>query len=58
MATQILAVIAGLFTIIIGIWKYFSRQRRRQEEAAKEIKDGIDKKDPSVITGGFDNLNR
>lgn len=41
--------------------KFFSRNAERKkklEEAEKELKDGIKKKDPSTITAAFDKLNR
>jgi hypothetical protein len=32
--------------------------KKRKEDAGKKIKEGIDNRDPSTITGGFDDLNR
>jgi hypothetical protein len=62
MTTQILVILGSLLTIAIGLWKYFMgkarAEQKRKEDAANEIKQGIDENDPSKITGGFDNLNR
>lgn len=62
MTATILGIIASLLTIAIGLWKYFTGRERvkqkRKEDAGNEINQGIDNKDPSHITGGFDKLNR
>ena len=61
MANAILGIIGSMLLIVIGLWKYFANKGRakqkRKDDALNEIKDGIDKKDPSEITGGIDNLN-
>lgn len=60
--TQILAIIGSILAIVIGLWKYFTgkaqAKQKQKEDAANEIKQGIDENDPSKITGGMDNLNR
>ena len=57
-----LAVIGSLFAMIIGIWKYYGRKAKERRDlidaATKQVKEGIDEKDPSKITGGFDRINR
>ena len=62
MTPQLLTVIGSLLAIIIGLWKFFTSRARaeqkRKEDAANEIKQGINENDPSKITGGFDSLNR
>ena len=59
---QILGIITSVLLIVIGYWKYTkgkeAQKQRRKDDAAKEIKQGMDENDPSKITGGFDNLNR
>jgi len=60
--TLVLGIIASLLTITIGLWKFFwgrdAERKKRKEDAGKKIKEGIDKRDPSSITSGFDDLNR
>lgn len=60
--TQILAIIGSILAIIIGLWKYFTdkirEKQKRKQDAANQINQGINDKDPSAITGGFDNINR
>jgi type II secretory pathway pseudopilin PulG len=60
--SQILVIISSLLAIVIGLWKYFTgkarKKQKRKEDAANEIKQGMDENDPSKITGGLDNLNR
>ena len=62
MNAQILTIIGSVLAIIIGWWKYTkgkeTEKQKRKDDAAKEIKQGMDENDPSKITGGFDNLNR
>ena len=62
MNAQILTIIGSVLAIIIGWWKYTkgkeAEKQKRKDDAAKEIKQGMDENDPSKITGGFDNLNR
>lgn len=56
------AAIGSFLLIIIGLWKFFwgraDERKKKQKEAANEVKEGIDKRDPSIITGGLDDLNR
>ena len=62
MVNAILGIIGSILLITIGLWKYFTgkarAKKKRQEDAANEIKQGMDENDPSKITGGLDNLNR
>ena len=62
MANAILGIIGSLLLITIGLWKYFTSKARvrqkRKEDAANEIKQGMDENDASKITGGFDNLGK
>ena len=48
--------------LIFGVFSFMSenrtQKRRKKKEALKEILDGVEKKDPSAVTAGFDNLNR
>lgn len=60
--SQVLTIIISVLSIAIGLWKHFTSKARekqkRKDEAGNEIKQGMDKDDPSAITGGFDALNR
>jgi hypothetical protein len=62
MANTILAIIASVLTIAIGLWRYFTgkekEKQKKKQEAANDIKQGVEENDPSKITGGFDRLNR
>ena len=55
------AVIASLFAMIIGVWKFFGRKskekRERINEADKLHKEGMAERDPSKITAANSRLN-
>jgi hypothetical protein len=59
---SVLGILSGIIACIIGVWKYFGRKARETREritAAEKLgKDGVDEKDPSKITAGFDRINR
>lgn len=56
-----LTVIAGVISMIVGIWKYSgrkARERRERIEKAKALfKEGISEEDPSKITAGLDRIH-
>jgi hypothetical protein len=58
----ILSLVSGAITLIVLIWKYFSRKSRSQREqrdaACKIIREGLAENDASKVTAGFDRLNR
>lgn len=62
MSETILAIIASAFTLAIGLFKYFASKDKEMKEkiakAEKAIEDGINGKDPSSITRGFDRIRR
>lgn len=60
--TQALAVIAGVISIIVGLWRYFGRkaaERRRQlEQAERDLQNAMEKDDISAITAAVTRINR
>ena len=62
MIAQILGIFGSVLLIIIGWWKYTkgkeAAEKKRKDDAAKKINDGVDSGNTSDITIGMDRLNR
>lgn len=57
-----LSVIGGVLGLVIRIVTAFlelnAEKRKKKQEALNVVKEGITKRDPSVITAGFDAFSR
>ena len=62
MIIAICSALCAVISLIVGIWKYFSRKnrelRRMADAAAEEITVGLADNNPSLITAGLDRLAR
>ena len=51
--------IIRLVASLLSVWLERNKHKKQmKKDALKEVTDGIKKKDPSLITSGFDQLNR
>ena len=59
---QLLVVISGAFSIIIGLWKYFGRKAATKRKILKEAKEDLDNahknKDSSSILDAWGKSRR
>lgn len=55
--TQILVVISGVISIIVGLWKYFSRRaaerRKNADQARKDLDEAKKNDSPSDFLDAF-----
>ena len=55
-------ILSAIPKIILRIWDYFDRKRKERKEAVEkgkeQVTEGVDERDPSKITSGFDRINR
>ena len=59
---EIIALITVVCSMIVGVWKLFSRKAKEKREnieaARKTLQEGIAERDESKITAGFNRLRR
>jgi len=56
MIQTILSILASILGLAILVGRMVGRKRKKRKEAADEAGQGVDERDPSLITGGFDKL--
>lgn len=54
----ILAIVGSLLTVSIGLWKWYFGKKAKRKKLANEGKEGVDNRDPSVVTSIFDKLRK